>query len=174
MEYRIEQRIAIRSTQDTVWDLVARPGWWLPGSSAEPARGPGQASVAYGGDDRPDVIDVVRVEPQGYVSFRWASAFGGAAPEPGNATMVEFYVRPTGDEIGVTLVKSGFFALDLPEALREDERKGNTGGWQYELAGLRMRAEQSWLCSPIRGGCRPRSPIRAAGSCLTCSRTRQA
>src|ERR1035438_4430579 len=96
MEDRIEQRIAIRSAQDTVWDLVARPGWWLPGSSAEPARGPGRTSVEYAGDPRPYVIDVVRVEPQGYVSFRWASAFCGAAPEPGNATMVEFYVRPVG------------------------------------------------------------------------------
>jgi len=30
----------------------------------------------------------------------------------------------------------------LPEALREDAWKGNTGGWQYELAGLRVTAEQ--------------------------------
>lgn len=148
MEDRIEQWIAIRSAQDTVWNLVARPGWWLPGSSAEPARGPGRTAVACGGDPRPYVIDVVRVEPQGYVSFRWASAFCGAAPEPGNATMVEFYVRPLGEEIGVTVVESGFSVLDLPEALREDEWKGNTGGWQYELAGLRTRAERVRLCSP--------------------------
>jgi hypothetical protein len=142
MEDRIEQRIAIRSTQDKVWHLVARPGWWLPGSSAEPALGPGRLSVNYGGDTRPYVIDVVRVEPQGYISFRWASAFSGAVPAPGNATMVEFYVRPVGDEIDVTVVESGFAVLDLPEALREDGWKGNTGGWQYELAGLRTRAEQ--------------------------------
>lgn len=141
MEDRIEQQIAIRSTQEKVWDLVARPGWWLPGSSAEPARGSGRTSVTYGGDARPYVIDVVRVEPRGYVSFRWASAFGGGAPEPGNATLIELYVRPVGDETGVTVVESGFSTLDLPEPLREDEWKGSTGGWQYELAGLRTRAE---------------------------------
>ena len=122
--------------------IVTRPGWWLPGSNAEPAPGPGRVSVGYGGDTRPYVIDVVRVEPQGYVSFRWASAFGGAEPAPGRATLVEFYVRPVGDEIGVTVVESGFAALDLPEALREDGWKGNMGGWQYELAGLRARAER--------------------------------
>jgi hypothetical protein len=88
------------------------------------------------------MIDVVRVEPQGYVSFRWASAFGGAAPVPGNATLVEFYLRPVGDEVGVTVVESGFASLNLSDALREDAWKGNTGGWQYELAGLRIRAEQ--------------------------------
>ena len=70
--------------------------------AATPSRpaGPGRVSVAYGGDARPYVIDVVRLEPQGYASFRWASAFGGAEPAPGRATLVEFYLRPVGDEIG--------------------------------------------------------------------------
>ena len=34
MEDRIEQRITIRATHDKVWQLVTRPGWWLPGSNA--------------------------------------------------------------------------------------------------------------------------------------------
>jgi uncharacterized protein YndB with AHSA1/START domain len=142
MEDRIEQRITIRATHDKVWQLVTRPGWWLPGSKAEPARGPGRVTVGYGDDRRSYVVDVVRVEPRGYVSFRWASAFGGTEPAPGKSTLVEFYVRPIGEEIGVTVVESGFAALDLPEPLREDERTGSTGGWQYEMAGLRTRAEQ--------------------------------
>jgi uncharacterized protein YndB with AHSA1/START domain len=141
VEDRIEHRITIRSTQDRVCQLVTRPGWWLPGSTSEPARGPGRISVEYSGDTRPYAIDIVRVEPQGYASFRWASAFGGAPPMPGNATLVEFYLRPVGEEIGVTVVESGFSSLDLTDALREDAWKGNTGGWQYELAGLRTRAE---------------------------------
>lgn len=143
MEDRIEQRVTVRATVDTVWQHVTRPGWWLPGSKADPARGPGQVTVEYGDDKRAYVIDVVRVEPKGYVSFRWASAFGGAAPAPGKATLVEFYVRPAGDEVGVTVVESGFEALDLPDALREDEWKGNTGGWQYEMSALRTRVEQA-------------------------------
>jgi hypothetical protein len=142
MEDRIEQRITIRATQGKVWQLITRPGWWLPGSTAVPARGPGRAIVDYGDDHRSYVIDAVRVEPQGYASFRWASAFGGSEPVPGKSTLVEFYVRPAGDEISVTVVESGFASLDLPEALREDEWKGNTGGWQYEMAGLRTRAER--------------------------------
>ena len=142
MEDRIEQRVTVRATVDTVWQLVTRPGWWLPGSKAEPARGPGRVTVEYGDDNRPYVVDVVRVEPKGYVSYRWASAFGGAAPEQGKSTLVEFYIRPVGDEVSVTVVESGFASLDLPDALREDEWKGNTGGWQYEMAALRARAEQ--------------------------------
>src|ERR1700748_1622522 len=122
--------------------LSRGPGGWRRGSSAEPARGPGRVAVAYSGDARPYVIDIVRVEPQGYASFRWASAFGGTEPAQGNATLVEFYLRPVGDELGVTVVESGFASLDLPEALREDEWKGTKGGWQYELAALRTRAER--------------------------------
>ena len=99
-------------------------------------------TVEYGDDKRPYIVDVVRVEPKGYVSYRWASAFGGAAPAQGTSTLVEFYVRPVGDEVGVTVVESGFASLDLPDALREDEWKGNTGGWQYEMAALRTRAER--------------------------------
>jgi uncharacterized protein YndB with AHSA1/START domain len=142
MQDRIEQRITIRAAQDEVWQIVTRPGWWLPGSNADPAGGPGRVSVAYGGDARPYVIDVVRLEPHGYVSFRWASAFGGAEPAPGRATLVEFYLQPVGDETGVTVVESGFASLDLPDALREDQVTGSRGGWRYELAGLRARAER--------------------------------
>jgi hypothetical protein len=97
--------------------------------------------VACRGADRPYAIDIVRVEPHGYASFRWASAFGGAVPAPGNATLVEFYLRPVGDELGITVVESGFASLDLPDALREHEWTGNKGAWRYELAGLRTRAE---------------------------------
>jgi hypothetical protein len=142
MDDRIEQRVTIRVAHEQVWQLVARPGWWLPGSTAEPARGPGQVAVSYGRDARPYVIDVVRVDPPGYVSFRWASAFGGAEPGPGTATLVECYLRPVGDEVGLTVVESGFAYLNLPEDLRESEWTGNRGGWQYELAGLRSRAER--------------------------------
>jgi hypothetical protein len=142
MEDRIEHRVTIRATLDRVWALVSRPGWWLPGSAAESARAAGRVAVAWGREPSPWVIDVVRVEPQGYASFRWAGAFGGVAPAQGNATLVEFYVRPASDETGVTVVESGFSALDLPESLREDQLKASLGSWQYELVGLRMRAER--------------------------------
>jgi hypothetical protein len=143
MDDRIEQRVTIRAGQEMVWQLVTRPGWWLPGSSAGPALGPGRVAVVYRGDPRPYPVEVVRVEPQGYVSFRWASAFCGADPAPGRATLVECYLRPAGDEVALTVVESGFTSLDLPEALREDHWKGSQGGWRYELAGLRSRAERS-------------------------------
>jgi hypothetical protein len=146
MEDRIEHRMTVRATLDRVWSLVTRPGWWLPGSSMEPAMAAGRAAVEWGREQRPWIVDVIRIEPQGYASFRWAGAFGGLPPAQGNSTLVEFYVRPVGDlaggDVGVTVVESGFGALDLPTALREDQLASSAGTWQFEMAGLRMRAEQ--------------------------------
>jgi hypothetical protein len=148
MEDRIEHRIVVRATLDRVWSLVTRPGWWLPGSSTEPARAAGRAAVEWGREQRPWIVDVIRVEPQSYASFRWAGAFGGTPPIQGNSTLIEFYVRPVGDaagtarDVAVTVVESGFGALDLPQALCADQLMASAGCWQYEMAGLRMRAEQ--------------------------------
>jgi hypothetical protein len=80
MDDRIEHRVSIRASADRVWDLVSRPGWWLPGPESSPARGVGRVAVPQGGDSVPCVIDVVRFEPRGYVAFRWANAFGGIMP----------------------------------------------------------------------------------------------
>lgn len=161
MEDRIEHRIAVRAPLDRVWSLVTRPGWWLTGSRTDPAPGAGRVAVEWSGEQRPWFVDVIRLEPQGYASFRWAGAFAGAAPVQGNSTLVEFYVRPAGGvagaagEVSVTVVESGFAALDLPEALRGDQLTAASGGWQFELAGLRMRAEQPEQPSPA--GAAPRA-----------------
>ena len=85
---------------------------------------------------------MVSVEPRTYTAFRWASEFHGAVPAAGNSTLVEFFVRPAGDDVSVTVVESGFAALDLPEAARESAWKDNTGGWESELVLLRTWAEQ--------------------------------
>jgi predicted secreted protein len=54
---------------------------------------------------------------------------------------VEFWVEPVGDAIRVSVVESGFAAIDAPQSVREQAKKDNTGGWQEELAGLKERAE---------------------------------
>lgn len=139
---RIEHHVSIRASADRVWDLVSRPGWWLPGAESAPARGVGRVAVPQGSDSVSYVIDVVRFEPRGYVAFRWANAFGGIMPADGRATLVEFSVTPAGAGCEVTVTESGFDTLDLPEALRASERAGSEGTWRYEMAGLRTRAEQ--------------------------------
>ncbi len=62
---------------------------------------------------------------------------------PGNTTLVEFRVEPAGEAVRVTVTESGFAALDVSAADREQAHKDNTGGWELELTGLRERAETS-------------------------------
>jgi hypothetical protein len=53
------------------------------------------------------------------------------------------HVAPAADAVRVTVVESGFAALDVPESVREQAWKDNTGGWESELASLRERAESA-------------------------------
>jgi uncharacterized protein YndB with AHSA1/START domain len=141
MDNRIEQEITIRAGLDRVWDLVTRPGWWVPADNEiPPDRTLGSLTVRESQKFGRFVVEVVRLEPRTYAAFRWASEFPGEEPVPGKSTLVEFFIKPMGDEIGVTVVESGFSSLDLPAARREQAWRGNTGGWQEELASLEAQA----------------------------------
>ncbi len=43
----------------------------------------------------------------------------------------------------MTVIESGFSELDVPEEVRQNQLKDNTGGWSQELASLRTRAEEA-------------------------------
>ena len=93
------------------------------------------ASLGRGAPRTPPAVDVVVSHGVDHRNARVGAQHGVVqVPLPLDA-------RPVGDETGVTVVESGFTSLDLPETLREDARKGNKGGWQYELASLRAKAE---------------------------------
>ena len=143
MEDRIEQAIDIHASLDRVWELVSEPGWWVPSDLATPpaSLAPGQQVVRASEKWGRFPVEVVRVEPRTYAAFRWASQAPGAELTPVNTTLVEFRVEPAGDLVRVTVTESGFAALDVPAAAREQARQDNTGGWQEELSSLRERAE---------------------------------
>lgn len=142
MDDRIEQQITINASLDRVWDLITEPGWWVPTEIEAPIdRTPGHRTVRESAKWGRFVVEVVRVEPQTYAAFRWASGFPGADPEPGKATLVEFHLKSIGDAVEVTLVESGFAGLDAADDVRAAAWKDNSNGWQEELADLRTRAE---------------------------------
>jgi uncharacterized protein YndB with AHSA1/START domain len=137
---RIEQEIVIGAGLERVWDLVTRPGWWVPDEKNEPARG--SCTVRESATWGRFLIKVVRLEPMRYAAFRWASEFPGEEPGEGNSTLVEFFVKALSDaETSVTLVESGF--AGLPEDRRGPAWQANTGGWAEELASLKSRAERT-------------------------------
>ncbi len=144
MEDRIESSITIDAPLDRVWELVSEPGWWVPTALNERVdHTPGHQTVRESEKWGRFPVEVVRVEPKSYVAFRWASQFPGQDLAPGRTTFVEFRVDPLADGVRVTVVESGFAALDAPDDVRRDGRQQNTEGWKQELAKLRDRAEQA-------------------------------
>ena len=144
MEDRIEQQITINAPLDRVWQLVTEPGWWVPSTVVAPRDlTPGHQVVRESEKWGRFPVEVVRVEPQTYVAFRWASQFPGKELSPGNATLVEFAVTPTDDAVQVTVTESGFTELDAPDAVREEAWKSNTDGWTEQLRSLQERAESA-------------------------------
>lgn len=81
------------------------------------------------------------MRPRSYAAFRWASQAPGADLAPGNTALIEFFVGDAGDGVTVTVLASGFAALDIPEEVCQSQLKDNTGGWSEELGSLRTRAE---------------------------------
>jgi uncharacterized protein YndB with AHSA1/START domain len=142
MEDRIEHDIMINAPLDRVWALVSEPGWWVPTAVVAPVdHTPGHQVVRESEKWGRFPVEVIRIDPKTYAAFRWASHAPGADLTARNTTLVEFRVEPVGDAVRVRVAESGFAVIDAPEAIREQARKDNTGGWQEEMAGLKERAE---------------------------------
>src|SRR5215475_4049958 len=78
MEDRIEQQITINAPLDRVWKLVSEPGWWVPSKAVAPIdHTPGHQVVRESDKWGRYPVEVVRVEPQTYAAFRWASQAPG-------------------------------------------------------------------------------------------------
>jgi uncharacterized protein YndB with AHSA1/START domain len=143
MQDRIEQRVDINAPLGRVWELVSTPGWWVPTTSAGPPdRTPGHQVIRESAKWGRFPVHVVEMRPPSYAAFRWASQFPGADLTPGNSTLVEFFLAQAGDMVTVTVVESGFAALDAPDEVRQAAVRDNTGGWGTELADLVKRAEE--------------------------------
>ena len=146
MEDRIVQDITISAGLDRVWDLVTRPGWWVPSdieAEEDADRTPGHRTVRESAKWGRFPVEVVRLDPRTYAAFRWASAFPGEDLAPGRSTLVEFEVAEVADGVKVTVTESGFAALEASDEAKEQGVRSNTEGWRMELAELRTAAEKA-------------------------------
>lgn len=142
MDDRIEQQIIINASVDRVWELVTRPGWWVPSTTEDPVdHTPGHRTTRTSEKWGSYVVEVVKVEPQTYAAFRWASAFPGEDLDANNTTLVEFFVAPADDGVEVKLVETGFAGLKLTDEGRASAWSDNTNGWHEMLADLKSRSE---------------------------------
>lgn len=138
----IERDITIDATLDRVWDLVTEPGWWVPSDTPATAdREPGAVTVRESRQYGRFPVQVIRLDPQDYAAFRWASQFPGEDLTDGRTTLIEFFLEPRGDSVRVRVVESGFASLAAPESVRAAGVTENGKGWIEELAALANRAQ---------------------------------
>lgn len=137
---RIERETLIEAPLERVWQLVTEPGFWVASEPSGTAVA-GETTVCKNEQYGDFPVRVETVTPRTYVSYRWASAFGGQALTGDNTTLVEFTLTPEGAGTRLRVVESGFAALAGSEELREKAHQDNTGGWTEVLDALRKKAE---------------------------------
>jgi uncharacterized protein YndB with AHSA1/START domain len=137
--HEIRREIVIDAPVDVVWAVVTEPehiaGWFSDGVELELRPG-GRMALRW---ERYGVVRgrVERVEPPHVFSFRWVvPREPGAEVAERNATLVEFTLSPEGASTRLTVVESGFDALDGREEDREGWVDGHRSGWEIELGEL--------------------------------------
>lgn len=137
---RIERETLIEASLDRVWQLVTEPGFWVASAPSGTAV-EGETTLCENETHGDYPVQVETVTPQTYVSYRWASAFGGQELSDDNTTLVEFTLTPEDSGVRVRVVESGFAKLAGPEELRSQAHKDNTGGWAEVMEAFKKRAE---------------------------------
>lgn len=146
MTDRIEKTVLVRAPIDKVWRAVSDHrefGSWFkvaldgPFVAGEKSTG----KMTYPGfEGYPWLAWVTEVEAPHRLAFEWTP--GPEAPddpETAPRTLVEFKLRPEGEDTRLEIVESGFDGL--PEGLRESALRSNTEGWNIQAENVRNHAE---------------------------------
>lgn len=138
----IARQIDIDAPAERVWELIARPGWYVNDGTveAEPdLRYEGDVAVvthARLGEFR---FRTVQLDKPRYAAFRWLGTPFRAVSE---GTLVEFWIDDrAGGGVTLRVLESGFSALSDDPATWLKEREGNDRGWMEELAAAKAFVE---------------------------------
>ena len=138
---RIEREIVIAAPVDRVWSLVVKFAFGV--DEVELAKRDIRAGSLFVADYTVHgkfPLRVEKIEPKGYLSYRWASAFPGAEPREDNSTLIALTLAADGDGTRLSVVESGFTFIQ-PEEKRHKAFEDNSNGWVTEFDELRKRAE---------------------------------
>jgi uncharacterized protein YndB with AHSA1/START domain len=146
---RIERTVFVAAPLERVWAVVTRAehiaGWFS--DTAEVDLRPGGALTLGWKEYGTYACTVERVEPPARVPGRLAAVFAWRGPVhpdtpvgPANSTLVEFTLTAEGEGTRLTVVESGFTALDMSEAEQDHHREDNTDGWRIKTEELRAYA----------------------------------
>jgi uncharacterized protein YndB with AHSA1/START domain len=138
----IARQIDIDAPADRVWELIARPGWYVSDGAVE-----AEPDLRYEGDvavvTQPGLGEfrfrTVQLDKPRYAAFRWLGTPFRAVSE---GTLVEFWIDDrAGGGVTLRVLESGFSTLSDDPATWLKEREGNDHGWMEELAAAKAFVE---------------------------------
>jgi uncharacterized protein YndB with AHSA1/START domain len=141
----IEREILIHAPVERVWPLVSEPGWFVNAGQVRPHElrpDPERDNVTIVTD--PEYgdfsIETVSSAPPESITFRW---LGGAVDEGRSVvhTQVVFTLTPVGQDTRLSVVESGWAAVEATEEVAGEYRE-NTEGWEAELQAAKSYVEQ--------------------------------
>lgn len=128
---RIERSISIQASPETVWKLIARPGWWINEGAVEPdmeVRSEAEYDVVVHDKYGEFRLKTIESDRPRYVSYRWID------PGSESGTLVEFWIEEQqNDSVILRVVESGFAHLGKSREEVAEHVEENTDGWETEL-----------------------------------------
>ncbi|MER7078456.1 Uncharacterized conserved protein YndB, AHSA1/START domain [Saccharopolyspora kobensis] len=140
---RIEREIVIEAPVERVWAALLEPAFWL--GEADPAGvevREGGVLVSEHAEHAEFPQRIEKIDPNRYLSYRWASGFPGAEPDSGNSTLVEFTLTEESGATRLRVVETGFAGLAASEEQRRSSFEDNDGGWAGVLEELKEKVEK--------------------------------
>ena len=147
MTDRIEKQIHINAPVDRVWRAISDHrefGTWfkvaLDGPFVVGEKTTGK--ITYPGyEGLPFTAEVKRIEAPRLLAFTWVpNAVDPAEDYSGEPqTLVEFKLEPSGDGTRLTVIESGFDAID--PSRRDEAMRSNEGGWAQQVENIRAHVE---------------------------------
>ena len=140
----IDRSISIDASAERVYQLVARPGWWINEGAVTDnlVSTDGDVSTVTHAKYGSFRIRTVEQDPPRYVSFRWLGGDqANEALEAVPGTLVEFWVEEQAGGVTLRVRESGFAALPVSEEKRRQNIEDNTQGWEEELQAAKAFVE---------------------------------
>ena len=140
----IERSIDINASASRVYELAARPGWWINEGAVTDnlVSTDGDVSTVTPAKYGSFRIRTVEQDPPRYVSFRWLGGDqANEALESVPGTLVEFRVEERTGGVTLHVRESGFAALPVSDEKRRKNIEDNTTGWEEELRAAKTFVE---------------------------------
>ena len=131
---RIERSIEIDAGPEKVWDLIARPGWWINEGEVDlvaEVRRDGDLDVVTHPKWGEFRLETVESDRPHRLVYRWHDNASDGS------TTVCFGIEEREGGVTLSVVESGFLSLSKSRAEVLNQVRENTDGWEKELAAAR-------------------------------------